>query len=146
MLALAADEIVMDENAVLGPVDPQVGSYPAASILQAARAKPVDKLEDETVILADIARKAMVQVEDTVSSLLRDKMPEEEASRIGGLLTEGNWTHDYPLTLKQLKSIGLPVTAGLPWEVYRLMELYPQPPQRRPSVQYVPVPYRKDRD
>ncbi len=23
------------------------------------------------------------------------------------------------------------------------MELYPQPPQRRPTVQYVPVPYRR---
>lgn len=25
LIALAADEIVMDENAVLGPVDPQLG-------------------------------------------------------------------------------------------------------------------------
>lgn len=145
ILALAADQIIMDENAVLGPVDPQVGPYPAASILEAARSKPVDKLDDETVILADIARKAMVQVEDTVSSLLRDKMPEEEANRIARLLSEGNWTHDYPLTLKQLRSIGLPVSSGLPREVYTLMELYPQPPQRRPSVQYVPVPYWKER-
>ena len=29
MLALAADEIVMDDNAVLSPVDPQIGEYPA---------------------------------------------------------------------------------------------------------------------
>jgi ClpP class serine protease len=28
LIALAADEIVMDENAVLGPVDPQLGQYP----------------------------------------------------------------------------------------------------------------------
>lgn len=34
MLALAADEIIMDENAVLGPVDPQLGNMAAASILQ----------------------------------------------------------------------------------------------------------------
>jgi len=34
MIALAADEIVMDPNAVLGPVDPQLGQYPAASILR----------------------------------------------------------------------------------------------------------------
>ena len=40
LIALAADEIVMDADAVLGPVDPQLGSlprgaWPAASILEA---------------------------------------------------------------------------------------------------------------
>ena len=34
LIALAADEIVMDPNAVLGPVDPQIGEYPAASIMR----------------------------------------------------------------------------------------------------------------
>jgi ClpP class serine protease len=34
LLALAADEIVMDTNAVLGPVDPQLGEYPAVSVLE----------------------------------------------------------------------------------------------------------------
>src|SRR3989442_4426366 len=33
LIALAADEIVMDRNAVLGFVDPQIGEMPAASIL-----------------------------------------------------------------------------------------------------------------
>jgi ClpP class serine protease len=33
LVSLAADEIVMDPNAVLGPVDPQLGQAPAASIL-----------------------------------------------------------------------------------------------------------------
>ncbi len=145
LLALASDEIVMDPNAVLGPVDPQIGQQPAASILTVLEKKDINEVDDTTIILADIARKAMVQVEDSVSSLLRHKMPEEDATRIARLLTEGSWTHDYPLTLKQLKSIGLPVTTGMPWEVYRLMELYPQPPQRRPSVQYVPAPYRRER-
>jgi len=30
MIALAADEIVLDENAVMGPVDPQLGQYPTS--------------------------------------------------------------------------------------------------------------------
>ncbi|MFN3505767.1 MAG: SDH family Clp fold serine proteinase, partial [Caldimicrobium sp.] len=34
LIALACDEIVMDEHAVLGPVDPQIEGYPAASILR----------------------------------------------------------------------------------------------------------------
>ncbi len=145
MLALAADEIVMDENAVLGPVDPQLGSYPAVSILEAVKAKPLAEVDDETLIMADVARKALAQVKDTVTSLLRDKVGEEEARRIADILTSGNWTHDYPLTPDQLSKIGLRVKVGIPEEVYQLMELYPQPPQRRPSVQYIPVPYRRER-
>src|ERR671918_801617 len=56
LLALAADEIVMDENAVLGPVDPQIGQWPAATIINVAESKPLERVNDETLILADIAR------------------------------------------------------------------------------------------
>ena len=35
MIALAADEIVLDRHAALGPIDPQLGQYPAASIIAA---------------------------------------------------------------------------------------------------------------
>jgi Periplasmic serine proteases (ClpP class) len=68
MLALASDEIVMDENAVLGPVDPQIGNYPAASILKVVEEKNKDKIDDETLILADVSRKALVQVKDFVKN------------------------------------------------------------------------------
>src|ERR1700716_1868642 len=39
LLSLAADEIVMDPNAVLGPVDPQLGQQPAASVLKVLEQK-----------------------------------------------------------------------------------------------------------
>jgi len=39
LMALAADEIVMDSNAVLGPVDPQIGAMPAASIAKMVELK-----------------------------------------------------------------------------------------------------------
>src|SRR5690242_21071524 len=39
LIALAADEIVLDSNAVLGPVDPQIGEYPAAAIVQTVETK-----------------------------------------------------------------------------------------------------------
>lgn len=142
LIALAADEIWMDENAVLGPVDPQLGGYPAASILKAVEQKSKDELDDETLILADIAAKAMAQVEETVAGILRGKLGEERAREAARALTSGRWTHDFPITCEMLVEMGLPVRCGLPPVVYDLMELYPQPPQRRPSVQYIPVPYR----
>src|SRR5882762_6771961 len=65
-IALAADEIVMDPNAVLGPVDPQVGQSPAASILSVLQRKAPNEIDDQTLILADVAQKAVRQLEATV--------------------------------------------------------------------------------
>lgn len=144
MIALAADEIVMDDNAVLGPVDPQLGEYPAASIVKAVSEKNIDDVDDRTLILADIARKALAQVKEFVTSLLQDNIGQERAEEVAEELTQGKWTHDFPITCTHLRELGLPVKNNLPAEIYELMELYPQPPQRRPSVQYIPVPYFTD--
>jgi ClpP class serine protease len=74
LIALAADEILMDPHAVLGPVDPQIGKYPAASILKAVEQKSPDELDDETLILADISRKAIRQTRDLVFELISDRL------------------------------------------------------------------------
>lgn len=146
MIALAADEIVMDENAVLGPVDPQIGSYPAVSILKAVEIKNKNRLEDQTLILADIARKAVQQVEATIFRLLLKHMELEKARQTAQIMSQGRWTHDFPLTSETLKELGLHISTEVPWEIYSLMGLYPQPQQRRPSVQYVPLPGEAEND
>jgi ClpP class serine protease len=143
LLALAADEIIMDEHAVLGPIDPQLGNYPAVSILRAIEQKDKNSVDDTTLILGDMAAKAMVQVYESVYQLLLAKLPEDRAQDIARTLTEGRWTHDYPINCLMLHDMGLAVCNEMPGEVYRLMELYPQPAQRRPSVQYVPVPFER---
>ncbi|MGQ9585930.1 MAG: SDH family Clp fold serine proteinase [Anaerolineae bacterium] len=142
MIALAADEIVMDENAVLGPVDPQLGNYPAASILKAVEQKDINEVEDQTLILADLSRKAIEQVKRTVAAILGDRMDPEKAAALAETLATGTWTHDYPITVREAQELGLPVTTEMPKEVYDLMNLYPQTAQRRPSVEYIPMPYR----
>ena len=147
MLAMAADEIVMDENAVLGPVDPQLGNVAAASILKVLEEKPIDKIDDQTLVTADVARKAMNQVQRFVRSLLQDDVPQqkvkpEDIEKIVERLTTGQVTHDYPVTVEEATEMGLPITVGLPREIYELMDLYPQPMAGRPSVQYIPLPYQ----
>lgn len=144
LIALAADEIMMDENAVLGPVDPQIGTFPAVSIIKAVEEKGADKVDDETLILKDMAEKAVRQVSEVVEDLLRDKMDLDEADRVTRVLTHGKWTHDYPITCDKVKELGLNVNCNVPREIYLLMELYPQPPSRRPTVQFIPVPYQKE--
>jgi ClpP class serine protease len=142
LIALAADEIILDRNAVLGPVDPQLGEYPAASILQAINAKDKNEIEDRTLILADVARKALRQVQQVVYCLLEDRMDKVRAKEISEILSEGRWTHDYPITLSEIREFGLKVSDEMPAPIYDLMELYPQPAQRRPTVEYIPIPYQ----
>jgi len=146
MLALAADEIVMDANAVLGPVDPQLGNFPAASILKVVEDKPTSEVDDQTLIMADLSRKAIQQVQRFVRTLLKDAVPQpkinpENIESIVEALTTGRVTHDYPITVEEATEMGLPVNVGLPKSIYDLMELYPQPQGGRPSVQYIPMPY-----
>src|SRR4030081_816013 len=70
LLSLAADEIVMAPHAVLGPVDPQQGQRPAASLIKVVKQKPIAEIDDQTLIDADQARKALNQVEKFVRGLL----------------------------------------------------------------------------
>jgi ClpP class serine protease len=145
LVAMAADEITMDPDAVLGPVDPQLGSpqgsYPAASILKALE-QPNPNRDDQTVILGDMARKAIDQVYRVVISLLSKHQSQEKAEELAKMFSEGRWTHDYPIDFAQAKEMGLPVSDQMPDEVYQLMELYPQTSQQRPGVEFIPSPYQ----
>jgi ClpP class serine protease len=140
LIALSADEIVMDRHAVLGPVDPQLGNMPAASILRVLELKEPKDIDDETLIKADIAKKALAQVLDTVVDLVSERMSAEDARKLAEALATGRWTHDYPIRVSQARELGLPVSTEMPDSIYALMALYPQASQRRPSVDFVPEP------
>ena len=142
LIALAADEIVMSPHAVLGPVDPQLGQYPAASVLKVVEEKPIGDVDDETLILADIGRKAINQLRDSVKDLLTRSVPAEKAEKLADLLSSGTWTHDYPITFEQAQELGLNVRSDMPREMLQLMSLFPQPVRRQPSVEFLPVPRR----
>jgi ClpP class serine protease len=145
LLALAADEIRMDAAAVLGPVDPQLGDMPAASIVRVAAKKPVERLEDRTLVLADVAEKALRHMTEVVRGLLVHHLDPKQADTVAEQLSGGHYTHDDPITVEEAKELGLPVEVGLPDEAYELMELFPQAGRRRPSVQYVPLPVTPER-
>jgi len=144
LIALAADEILLDRHAVLGPLDPQLptpkGTFPAPSLIKIAKIKG-EKASDEILIYADIAEKALREMQDFIKKILKGRMPDEKAEEIAKKLTEGYYTHDYPITFEEAKELGLPVKDEIPPEVYELMELYPQALQYRPGVEYLPRPY-----
>jgi ClpP class serine protease len=149
LIALAADEIWMDPDAVLGPVDPQIGTQsgtlPAPSIVKVVREKGVDKVDDNTLILADIAEKALNQTKDLVKKLLEGKLSQDKMELVIDRLVMGRYTHDWPITAEELKELGLNVKTEIPPVIYSLMSLYPQEATRRPAVEYLPtIPHKSE--
>lgn len=138
LITLAADEIVLGEFSVLGPIDPQLLGFPAASIVAARDAKPIDKVFDLTLVLADVSEKALAQVKRGAVEILTPRMDKAKAIKLAEKLAGGHWTHDYALTAGEARSIGLPVKTGMPMEVMTLMKLYPQPVQRS-GVEFLPL-------
>lgn len=145
LIALAADEIVMCRHSVLGPIDPQLGGMPAASIVKVAEEKPIAEVEDQTLVLADVGRKAIAQVEAAATRLLAEKMEEAAARALAAKLATGTWTHDYPISAEEARGMGLPVSLDMPDEVLELMTLYPQPVRRQGGgVEYLPQPRQRE--
>lgn len=142
LIALAADEIVMCQHAVLGPVDPQLGQLPAASILRAVAKKPVETLEDKTLVLADQAEMAIGEVRRSIYELLVDNFPSDKAEELATILSEGRWTHSYAITPEMARELGLPISTDMPTEVLELMSYFPQPTRMSPAVEYIPLPRR----
>jgi ClpP class serine protease len=138
LIALAADEIVLGEFSVLGPIDPQIMGLPAASILHARNAKPAADVFDLTHVLADVSEKALDQVKRGAVEILTPRMEVAAAEVLAEKLAGGHWTHDYALTAKEAAHLGLPIKTGMPQEVLKLMRLYPQPVQRS-GVEFLPV-------
>ena len=138
LIALAADEIVLGEFSVLGPIDPQIAGLPAASIVKARNSKPIEGVFDLTLVLADVGEKALAQVKQGAVELLEPRMEQATAEAIAARLAGGHWTHDYALTASEALALGLPVKVDMPLKVMQLMTLYPQPIQRS-GVEYLPL-------
>jgi len=147
LIALAADEIVMSRHAVLGPIDPQLGQSPAASIIKVVEQKPMGRIDDQTLINADVARKAIAQVKQAAHELLDRRLPDEKAAALAEKLSTGTWTHNYPLSAHVAKELALNVSTDIPDDVLQLLTLYPQPTRMQSGgggVEYLPVPRHRE--
>src|SRR4030088_1528568 len=147
LLRLAADEILMCALSVLGPIDPQIGQSPGASLIKVVEEKPIARVDGQTLVLADVGRKAISQLKQSASELLQRRLPAEQANALAEKLSCGIWTHDYPLWASTVKALGLSVSTAMPNEVLELMKLYPQPVRMQSGsggVEYLPVPRHRE--
>ena len=147
LIALAANEIVMCHHSVLGPIDPQIGQSPAASLIKVVEQKPIERVDDETLVMADVGRKAIAQLKQSATDILKKRIPADKAEALAEKLSTGTWTHDYPLFAATAKELGLPVSTNIPNDVLDLMKLYPQPTRAQGGgggVEYLPIPRQKE--
>ena len=145
LIALAADEIVMCKHSVLGPIDPQLADKPAASLIKVVEEKPLSRIDDQTLMLADVGRKAIAQVKELAYELLCRRLAVDKAEAVSEKLSSGTWTHDYPIWAATAKDLGLPVSTDMPSEVMELMTLYPQPTRiQGGGVEWLPGPRHKE--
>jgi ClpP class serine protease len=94
-----------------------------------------------SAMAADMSRKALRQVEETIFNISKHHFDEEQSRKLAVELSSGKWTHDYPISVEEALEMGMRVNTEMPAEIYQLMNLYPQAPSRRPSVDFIPMPY-----
>ena len=138
LIALAADEVVMGEFSMLGPIDPQVMGLPGASIVKLLEAKGAEGISDIGFVLADVSEKAMAQMRRGATELLTPRMALDKAEALAEKLVCGTWTHDYALMADEARELGLPVREGIARDVLDLMKLYPQP-VKTTAVEVLPI-------
>src|ERR1700730_1690329 len=144
LICLAANEIVLSSHAVMGPIDPQLGESPAASLIKVVEQKPIAKINDRTLVLADVGRTPIEQVRTAAHELLEGRLPKERADQLAHKLAEGTGTHDYPISAAEAKSMGLNVNTDIPAEILDLLSLYPQPMRTtQGGVEYLPGPRQR---
>lgn len=124
MIALAAHELIMEKESILGPLDPQIEGFPAGSLISLAKRKPVETVSDQMIVLSEIAEKSVNQIGQFVITLLKDKLPPKDRAKLAVFLTGGYVTHDTPIVSRVLREMGLKVTEGIPKDVYELFRTY----------------------
>ena len=143
VIALAANEIVMDKDAVIGPIDPQIGdflrgTYPAPSWIYAAETKK-ENAADTTLVMSDISRKALKLTRNVAKELLEGKIQagpagESRLDEVVEKLVSGEMIHSTPLSASEAKELGLSVNTDFPEDVHEFMKLF-RPVKR--SIEYV---------
>lgn len=145
LIALAADEIVMGEFSLMGPIDPQIAGLPGPSIVRVREQKSLDQIHDLTLVLADVSEKAITQLRKGAADLMASRLGQGRALEIAERLTGGYFTHDYAIYADEARSLGLSVSTALPETVMELITLYPQPVRQQAAVEYLPPSRDLDR-
>lgn len=83
------------------------------------------------LILAEVARLSLADVQRFILWLLAGKLPQQLAAQTAQFLTGGYLSHDTPIMLDAARGLGLPAAPSVPQRVYELYETCAFGPSRR---------------
>ena len=129
LMSLAADKIIMERYSMLGPVDPQIptpdgNTWPAGSLESLVTLKPLQKVSDRMIVMADVAKLEIENAIAFVMWLLEDRMSNENARKVAEFFAHGYMSHSTPITLDVVKAVGLDAEEGVPEKVYELFRTF----------------------
>ncbi|WP_291844896.1 hypothetical protein [Maricaulis sp.] len=124
MIALAADKVVMDPTASLGPIDTIYGGFPTEAYKELLAQKGPLATQDVLVMLAHEAEKydryAGKVARDIVNPVHR--VDEKVEHHIADTLSAGTLSHSQAITPKDAKGLGVNVSTKIPDLIYGLVD------------------------
>jgi ClpP class serine protease len=129
LIALGASEIVMAPDAALGEVDPQVGDFLRGrhSVASWARIAAVKgtQADDLSIAYGDVSEKLLRATRKAVTELLQGRVG--DAAAVAERFVSGALAHGYPLSVGELKAMGLEIKTDVPPEVFVYLDTFARP-------------------
>ncbi len=124
IIALSTEKIVMGKYACLGPIDTQFFGFPIESFTRLLREKPIQNIEDFTVLLGYLAEKEMKTARQRACELLnKNHLGRDDACQLSDFLASGDMPHSEQIDRKRAIEIGINIANGeCPAAVYDLVE------------------------
>ena len=130
VISLAADEIVLSPQAVLGPIDTQFPvqhlgrMMPARAVLDLCASKRRSRIHDELVELGIECKRSLAQDHKAALALMQGTYSRSVAERIAHTLNDGTLTHGFPVTHAHAQKLGLNVSLAMPPEAVAVVRAY----------------------
>ena len=112
LLSLSTDEIIMADNACIGPVDCQLGSlfkYGSAKSWNQIVKYKGKRSEDGSIQMAMMGSQYTRSIRTHLENVLDFGLDKKQKKLIADYLTNGNIEHAYPLTSNELINMGIPI-------------------------------------
>ena len=124
IIALSTEKVVMGRHACLGPIDLQFGYFPAETFTRLLKDKPIQNVEDVTVLLSYLAEKELKSAKQNACELLNKKhFGNDEACQLTNFLVSGDLPHSEQIGPARAKQLGVNVVGDdCPDAVYRMVE------------------------
>jgi len=124
IIALATEKVVMGRYAVLGPIDTQYGPFPAESLKRLVKEKPIQNIEDFTVLLSYLAEKEVRNAKQRACDLLNKKhFGSDDACALTDFLVSGDLPHSEQINRDRAVQLGVNIAKeDCPPPVYQMVE------------------------